>query len=248
MSELYKAIAGSPITYLAGDISAGQTTIAVADDTALPDAPNICTIGYGEHIETIRYGTKSNGVLQDVTRGIEGTPRAWQSGTEVARFYTAYDHNAIIQTIMTHEAESATLKTIHGLRYETGSWEPRLEGGTVAGNHTYTASGRYVKINNKVTVYGSVELTSKDVAMTGAARITGLPFVVGGGSFIGSLTIGRLSGVNITLGRLIYSMPINTTTRCDIYKMAPAGVTESLQSNEISDTFSIRFSAEYYVG
>ena len=100
MSELYKAIAGSPITYLAGDISAGQTTIAVADDTALPDAPNICTIGYGEHIETIRYGAKSNGVLQDVTRGIEGTPRAWQSGTEVARFYTAYDHNAIIQTIM----------------------------------------------------------------------------------------------------------------------------------------------------
>jgi len=34
MSELYKAIAGSPITYLAGDISAGQTTIAVADDTS----------------------------------------------------------------------------------------------------------------------------------------------------------------------------------------------------------------------
>jgi hypothetical protein len=108
MSELYKAIAGSPITYLAGDISAGQTTIAVADDTALPDAPNICTIGYGEHIETIRYGAKSNGVLQDVTRGIEGTPRAWQSGTEVARFYTAYDHNAIINTLTSHLAESVT--------------------------------------------------------------------------------------------------------------------------------------------
>lgn len=115
MSELYKAIAGSPITYLAGDISAGQTTIAVADDTALPDAPNICTIGYGEHIETIRYGSKSNGVLQDVTRGIEGTPRAWQSGTEVARFYTAYDHNAIIQTIMTHKAESALWKRVDTL-------------------------------------------------------------------------------------------------------------------------------------
>ena len=97
MEEMYSAIAGSPITYLAGDISAGQTTIAVADDSALPDAPNICTIGYGENIETIRYGAKSNGVLQEVTRGIEGTPRAWQSGTEVARYFTAYDQNAIIQ-------------------------------------------------------------------------------------------------------------------------------------------------------
>jgi hypothetical protein len=72
MSELYEAIAGSPITYLSSDISAAQTTISIADDSALPDAPNICTIGYGENIETIRYGAKSNGVLQNVTRGIEG--------------------------------------------------------------------------------------------------------------------------------------------------------------------------------
>ncbi len=104
---MYSAMPGSPITYLAGDISAGQTTIAVADDTALPDAPNICTIGYGENIETIRYGAKSNGVLQNVTRGIEGTPRAWPAGTEVARFFTAYDHNSIIENFNSHLAESA---------------------------------------------------------------------------------------------------------------------------------------------
>ena len=108
MSELYRAIAGSPITYLAADISANQTTISIVDDSALPDAPNICTIGYGENIETIRYGAKSNGVLQNVTRGLEGTPRAWKSGTEVARFYTAYDHNAIVETITSHLADYAT--------------------------------------------------------------------------------------------------------------------------------------------
>lgn len=114
MSELYKGIPGSPITYLAGDISAGQTTIAIGDDTALPDAPNLCTIGFGENIETIRYGAKSNGVLSDVTRGIEGTPRAWQAGTEVARFFTAHDHITIIDKITenannlaTHQAEFA---------------------------------------------------------------------------------------------------------------------------------------------
>ena len=113
MSELYKAIAGSPITYLAGDISAAQTTIAVADDTALPDAPNICTIGYGENLETIKYETKSNGVLQNVTRGIEGTARAWPAGTEVARFFTAYDHNSIIENFNSLINKSPTLESDH---------------------------------------------------------------------------------------------------------------------------------------
>jgi hypothetical protein len=107
MADLYKGIAGSPITYLTADISTNQTTISIADDSALPDAPNICTIGYGEELETIKYGVKSNGVLQEVVRGIEGTPRAWPAGTEVARFFTAYDHNAIIDDFIAHKAESA---------------------------------------------------------------------------------------------------------------------------------------------
>lgn len=115
MADLYKGIAGSPITYLTADISADQTTISIADDSALPDAPNICTIGYGENLETIKYGVKSNGVLQEVVRGIEGTPRAWPAGTEVARFFTAYDHNAIIENFNSHLAESAIWKRIDTL-------------------------------------------------------------------------------------------------------------------------------------
>lgn len=108
MSELYPGITGSPITHLVEDISAAQTTIAVGDDTALPDGPNICTIGYGEELETIKYGVKSNGVLQEVVRGIEGTPRAWPAGTEVARFFTAYDHNSIIENFNSHLADTVT--------------------------------------------------------------------------------------------------------------------------------------------
>lgn len=126
MGELYPGIPGSPITYLAGDISAGQTTIAIADDTALPDAPNLCTIGFGENIETIRYGAKSNGVLSDVTRGIEGTPRAWQAGTEVARFFTAHDHITIIDKITenannlaTHQADNAAHSRYDNIYYRT---------------------------------------------------------------------------------------------------------------------------------
>ena len=134
MADLYKGIAGSPITYLTADISANQTTISIDDDSALPDAPNICTIGYGEHLETIKYETKSNGVLQNVTRGIEGTPRAWQAGTEVARFFTAYDHNAIIEHFNSHLAESAS-KHITESGSNTSGEYIKFDDGTVFMHH-----------------------------------------------------------------------------------------------------------------
>ncbi len=149
MSELYRAIAGSPITYLSSDISAAQTTISIADDSALPDAPNICTIGYGENIETIRYGAKSNGVLQQVTRGIEGTPRAWSAGTEVARFFTAYDYNALIENFNSHSAESSSKHITESGSNANGSYIKFDDGTMICSiSKTVTAS-----IN---TAYGSI--------------------------------------------------------------------------------------------
>ena len=38
MAELFKGQAGSPITYLAADISANQTTISIDDDSASSQA------------------------------------------------------------------------------------------------------------------------------------------------------------------------------------------------------------------
>ena len=154
MSELYRAIAGSPITYLATDVSAGQTTIAVTDDSVLPDAPNICTIGYGEHIETIRYGAKSNGVLQDVTRGIEGTPRAWQSGTEVARFYTAYEHNAIVETIKSHLAESARKHITESGSNENGYYIKFDDGTMICVNQKVIRGSDFVELKGNTNVSG----------------------------------------------------------------------------------------------
>ncbi len=142
MAELYKGQAGSPITYLAADISAGQTTISIADDTALPDAPNIATIGFGENVETIKYGQKSNGVLQEVVRGVEGIPRAWQAGTEVARFFTAYDHLAMIDKITenannlaTHQAESASKHITESGSNENGYYIKFDDGTMIAYGH-----------------------------------------------------------------------------------------------------------------
>ena len=154
MSELYKAIAGSPITYLSSDISAAQTTISIADDSALPDAPNICTIGYGENIETIRYGAKSNGVLQNVTRGIEGTPRAWSAGTEVARFFTAYDHNAIVETINSHLAESSSKHITGSGSNANGSYIKFDDGTMICVNRKVIRASDFLELNENTDVSG----------------------------------------------------------------------------------------------
>lgn len=55
---LYTGMAGSPITYLTEAMTAEQTTATVSDGTALPEAPNLCTIGFGEYIETMEVETK----------------------------------------------------------------------------------------------------------------------------------------------------------------------------------------------
>lgn len=81
----------SPATYLAAGITASVTTIPVLDSSKLPAAPNLATIGTGETAETILYTGKSGNDLTGVTRGFQGTARAWNQGIQVARYLTAYD-------------------------------------------------------------------------------------------------------------------------------------------------------------
>jgi len=60
--------------------------------------------------------------------------------------------------------------------FESGTWTPKLEGATTAGEHTYKHQvGYYTRIGNLVTIRCYVAIT-KDAAMDGAVRITGLPY------------------------------------------------------------------------
>lgn len=59
-----------------------------------------------------------------------------------------------------------------------GRWTPVLAGGTTPGTNTYgIQTGIYVRIGNMVFVQGVISVSSKDAAMAGALRVTGLPFV-----------------------------------------------------------------------
>jgi len=89
----------SPITTLASSITASSTTISLVDSSKLPTAPNLATIGKDESSETILYTGKSGNNLTGVTRGFQGTAKAWNVGDFVARYFTAYDHNTFISNI-----------------------------------------------------------------------------------------------------------------------------------------------------
>jgi hypothetical protein len=91
---MYPAEINSPSTTLNGGINDSVTTIAVTDGSKLPAAPNLATIGTGEDAETILYTGNSGNSLTGVTRGLQGTAKAWDSGSVIARMFTAYDHDA----------------------------------------------------------------------------------------------------------------------------------------------------------
>lgn len=99
MREMYPAAVNSVATELASDINATQTTITLVDASVIPEAPNLLTIGHGENAETVRYGGKSGNQITSVTRGFQGSAESWAAGSIVARYYTAYDAEAVRENI-----------------------------------------------------------------------------------------------------------------------------------------------------
>jgi hypothetical protein len=109
---MYSAMVNSPQTELASAITDTDTTIILLDASKLPDPPNLATIGVGETAETILYTGKSGNDLTGVTRGFQGVAKAWNVGAKVARYFTAYDHEAFRQNI----EEAQTTANTHASR------------------------------------------------------------------------------------------------------------------------------------
>lgn len=110
--EMFAAKANSPATELAAALTISATTVSVLDASKLPDAPNIATIGVDESAETVRYEGKSGNDLTGVTRGFSGTvAKAWGVGSGVARYFTAYDADALRENVADVNAQLADIAT-----------------------------------------------------------------------------------------------------------------------------------------
>jgi hypothetical protein len=96
---MYPGLANSPQTELASAIDNVQATITLVDATKVPAAPNLVTIGSDETAETVTFTGVSGNNLTGVTRGVEGTAKAWSVGSKVARNFTAKDYDTARQNI-----------------------------------------------------------------------------------------------------------------------------------------------------
>ncbi len=105
---MYAGVANSPQTELASAIDDTQNTIPLVDASMVPAAPNLATIGIDETAETVLYTGKSGNDLTGVTRGFEGAAKSWSAGAQVARNFTAYDHNSVKENVEDHETRIAS--------------------------------------------------------------------------------------------------------------------------------------------
>ncbi|MDK8182120.1 tail fiber protein [Paenibacillus sp. UMB4589-SE434] len=104
---MYPAVVNSPGTELAAAISVSDTTITLVSVMGIPAAPNLLTIGSDETAETIRY-TAVNGKTLTVERAFQGAAKSWSAGAKVARYFTAYDYDALRQNVGDLDASKET--------------------------------------------------------------------------------------------------------------------------------------------
>lgn len=114
MDTMYPGKVNSPATTLDGGINDSVTTITVVDASKLASAPNLAVIGTGEDAETILYTGISSNDLTGCTREFQGAAKAWDSGTSVARFFTAYDYDTLRTNLGTHDPATTGVHGVGG--------------------------------------------------------------------------------------------------------------------------------------
>ena len=253
LQTMYPGQVNSPVTELESAIGDSDTAFAVVDGDQLPDAPNIAVIGSGETAETILYEVKSGNNLTSVTRGFQGTAKAWGAGIKVARFFTAYDYDALRQNVGqlksdadAHLADKVTDSGgVHGLVVESGTFSPTIRGVTTSGINTYsTQSGNYYRIGKLVFIDIKIIVNVKDTNMAGPIVVSSLPFPC---KYISALSIGHIEKVGTDGKFLSTRFSADGSSELFIYK-ANTGTTASVMSSlDIVDGSRIYISGSYAI-
>jgi hypothetical protein len=128
--------------------------------------------------------------------------------------------------------------------YEEGTWTPALNfsGASVGITYGSATLGRYTKVGNLVAISGMLTLTSKGTS-TGAAQITGLPFLSANDSIYSSCHMGYAGGMSSVVGALMGLIPPNAA-KINLYH-SNNGVGTGLNNTQFGNTSAIYFSASY---
>ncbi|MCG7407686.1 hypothetical protein MH117_09645 [Paenibacillus sp. ACRRX] len=194
---MYPAVVNSPGTELAAAISASDTTISLVSVTGIPAAPNLLTIGSDETAETIRY-TAINEKTLTVERAFQSVAKSWSAGAKVARYFTAYDYDAMRQNIAETFTSVSSGKTevaaaITDMGQSTGSTAEFAVMATNVRNISKDATATAADLRAGKTMYsgGAKKTGSLPVQATGAQTITPGPtdIVKSAGIYDGPITV-----------------------------------------------------------
>lgn len=95
---MYKGVANSPETFLKENLVQGATIMYVADGSVFGTLPTLAVIGDDESAETVLVESVDGGAYT-IKRAFEGTAKDWTKGTTVARNFTNYDYQALVDNI-----------------------------------------------------------------------------------------------------------------------------------------------------
>lgn len=95
---MYKGVVNSPETFLKENLVQGATIMYVADGSVFGALPTLAVIGDDESAETVLVESFDNGAYT-IRRAFEGTAKDWTKGTTVARNFTNYDYQAVVDNI-----------------------------------------------------------------------------------------------------------------------------------------------------
>lgn len=98
MKTMYKGVVNSPETFLKENLVQGATVMCVADGGVFGTLPTLAVIGDDESAETVLVESVDSGAYT-IKRAFEGTAKDWTKGTTVARNFTNYDYQAVIDNI-----------------------------------------------------------------------------------------------------------------------------------------------------
>lgn len=169
--DMYKGVANSPETTITNNINETDTIVYVLDETKVPELPNLMVLGTGVSAETVKV-LSIDGNAITVERGFQGIPKTWNAGTIIARNFTEYDYNALVENVKKVDTRVGplaslltTIKTsivdaINSLKGEVN--EHKAES---ASKHIHSsgsnANGRYIKFDDGTMI------CTKSVTITG---------------------------------------------------------------------------------
>nr|WLJ26387.1 MAG: hypothetical protein [Firmicutes phage HS18] len=158
LKTMYKGVVNSPETYLKEVLTQGATVMYVADGSVFGTLPTLATIGDSENAETILVKSKRSDGGYDIQRGFEGTDKKWDKATVVARNFTNYDYQTLVDntnTLNTSKVDKVSGKNLSTNDFTT-AYKNKLNNlsSTASGNEATTSNRGYMSAADKKKLDG----------------------------------------------------------------------------------------------